>query len=74
MVFEKIKKLIVSQLEVDEEKVTMDTYFVDDLGADSLDVMELIMAFENEFDIEVDEDSLEKIKQVKDVVEYFESH
>ncbi|MFA0816351.1 MAG: acyl carrier protein [Anaerofustis sp.] len=74
MVFEKIKAMIAAQLEIDPEKITMESYFVDDLGADSLDVMELIMAFESEFDMEVSEESLENIKQVKDIVEYFEKN
>ena len=74
MVFEKIKDMIAAQLEIDPEKITMESYFVDDLGADSLDVMELIMAFESEFDMEVNEESLETIKQVKDIVEYFEKN
>ena len=74
MVFDKVKEIIVAQLEIDPMKVTPEAYFVDDLGADSLDVMELIMAFESEFKVEVNEDNLENIKQVKDVVEYFENH
>ncbi len=74
MVFEKIKEMIAAQLEIDPQKITMDSYFVDDLGADSLDVMELIMAFESEFNIEVNEESLENIKQVRDIVEYFEKN
>ncbi len=74
MVFEKIKEMIAEQLEIDPQKITMDSYFVDDLGADSLDVMELIMAFESEFNIEVNEESLENIKQVRDIVEYFEKN
>ena len=73
MVFERVKDIIVKQLEIDPDMVTADTYFIDDLGADSLDVMEIIMAFENEFDVEVDEAVLENIKQVKDIVEYIES-
>lgn len=74
MVFEKIKEMIAAQLEIEPQKITMDSYFVDDLGADSLDVMELIMAFESEFNIEVNEESLENIKQVRDIVEYFEKN
>ena len=52
----------------------MESYFIEDLGADSLDVMEMIMEFENEFDIEVDEETLSGVKQVKDVVKYFEDN
>jgi len=73
MVFDKVKDIIVSQLEIDAEKVTPDASFIEDLGADSLDVVELITAFELEFDVEIDEDKLESIKTVQDVVDYFES-
>ena len=73
MVFEKVRDMIASQMEIDADTIKMESYFVDDLGADSLDVMELIMAFESEFDVEVSEESLETIKQVKDIVEYFEN-
>ena len=70
---EKIKSIVADQLGVDEDQVTEDASFIDDLGADSLDTVELIMAFEEEFDVEIpDEDAL-KIKTVKDVIEYIES-
>lgn len=72
MIFDQIKEVIVNQLEVDPDKVTEDASFIDDLSADSLDVMEMIMEFERIFDLEVDEDSLEDIKTVGDVVKYFE--
>ncbi|NLW70818.1 MAG: acyl carrier protein [Eubacteriaceae bacterium] len=72
MIFEQVRSIICKQLDLAEEEVTMDSYFIDDLGADSLDVMEMIMEFEGMFDIEVDEESLGNIKQVKDVVAYFE--
>jgi len=74
MVFDKVKEVIVSQLGVEPEAVTPEAYFIEDLGADSIDVMELITAFETEFTVEVDEDSLGEIRQVKDVVAYFEAH
>ncbi len=74
MIFEKVKEIIVTQLDLEPEKVTMESYFIEDLGADSLDVMEMIMEFENEFDIEVDEETLSGVKQVKDVVKYFEDN
>ena len=67
---DKIKKIIVDQLGVDESKITEDSSFVDDLGADSLDIVELIMAFEEEFDIEIPDEDAEKIKTVGDVVKY----
>jgi acyl carrier protein len=66
---EKVKAVIVEQLGVDEDQVTLDASFADDLGADSLDTVELIMAFEEEFGVEIPDDQAEKIKTVKDVVE-----
>ena len=67
---DKIKSIVVDQLGVDEDQVTEDASFVDDLGADSLDTVELIMAFEEEFDIEIPDEDAQKIKTVKDVMEY----
>lgn len=67
---EKIKNLVVTQLGVDASKVATDSSFIDDLGADSLDTVELVMAFEEEFDIEIPDDDAQKIKTVADVVEY----
>lgn len=72
MIFDKVKDVIVNQLEIEPEKVTLESYFIDDLEADSLDVMEMIMQFEAIFGVEVDDETLSEIKQVKDVVEYFE--
>ncbi|WP_017872198.1 MULTISPECIES: acyl carrier protein [Candidatus Caldatribacterium] len=72
-VFSKVKEIIVDQLGVDEEDVTPDASFVDDLGADSLDIVELIMAFEEEFDIEIPDEDAEKITTVGEAVEYIES-
>lgn len=71
--FEKIKKIVVDQLGVDESEVTRDASFIDDLGADSLDIVELIMAFEDEFGIEIPDDIAEKISTVNDAVEYIKS-
>lgn len=73
MVFEKVKSIIVDQLDVEEDKVTMDANIQDDLGADSLDVVDLVMSFEEEFDIEIPDDQVENIKTVGDVVNYIES-
>ena len=70
---DKIKSIVVDQLGVDEDQVTEDASFVDDLGADSLDTVELIMAFEEEFDIEIPDEDAQKIKTVTDVIEYIES-
>ena len=70
---EKIKSIVSDQLGVDEDQVTEDASFIDDLGADSLDTVELIMAFEEEFDVEIPDEDAQKIKTVKDVIEYIES-
>lgn len=69
MEFEKLKKIIAEVLNVDEEEITMDTTFVDDLGADSLDVYQIIMSLEEEFDVEIDNEEAEKIVTVGDAVE-----
>jgi len=66
----KVKEIIVQQLGVDAEKVTADASFVDDLGADSLDVVELVMAFEEEFSVEIPDEAAEKIATVKDANEF----
>ena len=71
--FDKVKAIVVEQLGVDEDEVTIDSTFIDDLGADSLDIVELIMAFEEEFNVEIPDDVAEKIKTVKDTVEYIDS-
>ena len=70
---EKIKSIVADQLGVDEDQVTEDASFIDDLGADSLGAVELIMAFEEEFDVEIPDEDAQKIKTVKDVIEYIES-
>ena len=71
--FDKVKAIVVEQLGVDEAEVTIDSTFIDDLGADSLDIVELIMAFEEEFNVDIPDDVAEKIKTVKDTVEYIDS-
>ena len=68
MEFEKLKKIIAEVLNVDEEEITMETTFVDDLGADSLDLFELVMSLEEEFGVEIPSEDLEKIATVGDVV------
>lgn len=72
-VLSKVKEIVVDQLGVDEDDVSLDASFIDDLGADSLDIVELIMAFEEEFDIEIPDDDAEKITTVGEAVEYIES-
>jgi acyl carrier protein len=69
---ERVKSIIVEQLGVDADEVTPDASFVEDLGADSLDQVELIMAFEEEFGVEISDDEAEKIRKVKDAVDYIE--
>ena len=69
MEFEKLKKIIAEVLNVDEEEITMETTFVDDLGADSLDVFQIIMGIEDAFDIEIENEDAEKIATVGDAVE-----
>lgn len=71
--FDRVKKIIVDQLGVEEEKVKEHSSFIDDLGADSLDIVELIMAFEEEFDIEIADEDAEKIKVVGDVIRYLKN-
>lgn len=70
---DKIKEIVVDQLGVDGDQVTLAANFVDDLGADSLDTVELIMAFEEEFGVEIPDTEAEKIKTVQDVVNYIEA-
>lgn len=69
-IFEKIKEIIIDELDVDESEVTEDAKFIDDLGADSLDTVELIMKFEEEFDIDIPDEDAEKMVKVKDAVDY----
>lgn len=71
---DKIKEVVVDQLGVDADQVTPEANFVDDLGADSLDTVELIMAFEEEFDVEIPDTEAEKIKTVQDVIDYIEAN
>lgn len=73
-VFEKVKGIIVDQLQVSEASVTLEASFIDDLGADSLDLVELIMALEEEFDIEIPDSDAEKVVTVNDVVEYIKEN
>lgn len=70
--FETVKRIVVDQLQVATDDVKIDSTFIDDLGADSLDIVELIMAFEEEFNIEIPDEIAEKIKTVKDAVDYIE--
>ncbi len=73
-VFDRIKQIIADQLGVDEDEIVPEASFIDDLGADSLDIVELIMAFEEEFDIEIPDEDAEKIKTVQDVIDYIKNY
>lgn len=74
MVFEKIKEILAGQLDVDAEEMSLDTKIADDLGADSLDVVELLMAIEDEFDVEIPDEEIEKLKTIGDVVDYIQNN
>ena len=74
MVFEKVKSIIVDQLDVEEEKVVSEAVITDDHGADSLDVVDLVMAIEEEFDVEIPDEAVENIKTVGDIVSYIENN
>jgi acyl carrier protein len=71
---EKVKQIIAEQLGVEEAEVTSSASFVDDLGADSLDTVELVMALEEQFDIEIPDDAAEKIRTVQDAIDYIDKH
>ena len=71
---DRVKKIVVEHLGVEQDKVTEDASFIDDLGADSLDIVELVMAFEEEFGVEIPDDAVEKISTVKDAIDYIEQN
>lgn len=74
MVFDKVKDIIVEQLDVEEDLVKMDASITDDLGADSLDVVDLVMSLEEEFDIEIPDEQVENVKTVGDIVKFIEEN
>ena len=71
---DRVKKIVVEHLGVEAEKVTEEASFIDDLGADSLDIVELVMAFEEEFNVEIPDDAAEKISTVKDATDYIDQN
>jgi len=73
MVFEKLKEILVDQLDVNEDTITMESSITDDLGADSLDVVDLVMSLEEEFDVEIPDEEIEAIKVVGDIVRFIEA-
>ena len=74
MVFEKVRAAVVDQLDVDADKVTMGASIIDDLGADSLDIVDLIMTLEEEFDVEIPDEEVEGMKTIGDIVKYIEDN
>ena len=74
MIFDKVRDIISDQLGIDADEISMESSFVDDLGADSLDIVELIMALESDFDMEIPDEDAEKISLVSDVVNYIKAH
>lgn len=74
MIFDKVKEIVVEQLGVEAEDVNLESSFIDDLGADSLDIVELIMALEEEFELEIPDEDAEKFPTVGEVVEYVKQH
>lgn len=74
MIFEKVREIISNILGIESEDITMESSFMDDLGADSLDVVELIMDLQDEFNLEIPDEDAEKIRTVSDVVEYIKEH
>ncbi len=74
MIFEKVRGLIAEQLSIDVDEVTLDSVITDDLGADSLDVVDLVMSFEDEFGLEIPDDAVESIKTVGDIVKFIEDN
>ena len=73
-IFEQVKKILCDQLDLDEEQVTEDSEVIDDLGADSLDIVDLVMTLEEEFDTEIPDEDIENLKTVGDIVKYIEDH
>lgn len=74
MVFDKVRTIVSNQFDVDEDTITLDTNIADDLGADSLDVVDMLMSLEDEFDVEIPDDEIEKIRTVGDLVTYIEEN
>ena len=74
MIFEKVKGILAEQLDIDEDSITADSSIVEDLGADSLDIVDLVMSLEDEFDTEIPDEAIEGIKTVGDIVHYIEEN
>ena len=74
MVFEKVRQILMEQLDLEENQIKMDSSIIDDLGADSLDIVDLVMSLEEEFDTEIPDEAIENIKTVGEVVKYIEEN
>lgn len=74
MIYEKVKSIIAEQLDIDPESISYESSITDDLGADSLDVVDLVMSFEDEFGVEIPDDAVETIRTVSDIVKYIEDN
>lgn len=74
MVFDKVRAIVSNQFDVDEDTITLDTNIADDLGADSLDVVDMLMSLEDEFDVEIPDEEIENIHTVGEIVSYIEEH
>ncbi len=74
MIFEKVKAIICDQLEISEDEITLDAVVTDDLGADSIDIVDIVMALEDEFGVEIPDDAIDYIKTVGDIVKYIEDN
>lgn len=74
MIFEKVAAILAEQLDAEEDAITLDTSLVDDLGADSLDVVDLVMTLEDEFDMEIPDEDITDVRTVGDIVKYLEEH
>jgi len=74
MIFEKVREIISNELSVSKEEITLETNLQDDLGADSLDAVELVMSIEDEFNIQIPDDAAQNLKTVADIVKYLEEH
>lgn len=73
MIFEKVRSILVDQLDVDEDSITLESSIADDLGADSLDVVDMVMSLEEEFDVEIPDEDIESMKTVGDIVKFIEA-
>ena len=74
MIFDKVKSIIAEQLDIDEDSITLESAIIDDLGADSLDIVDLVRSFEDEFDTEISDEAIEEMKTVGDIVHYIEEN